>query len=47
MKYAKRAINEALEQLHETERTFGGRYIKIILLYEDYVKPELLGAVLA
>lgn len=43
--YYNKAI-KALIQLHNTELEFNeGRFIKIILLYEDYVKPEVLNYV--
>lgn len=42
-KYVGDTIIKALRQLDNTEKEFGdGKYIKIILLYEDYIKSELL-----
>lgn len=39
----KRTVIKAMSQLENTEKQFdNGKYIKIILLYEDYLKPELL-----
>ena len=44
--YYNKAIIKAIIQLHDTELEFNeGRFIKIILLYEDYVKPEVLNYV--
>ncbi len=37
------AVLEALEQLDSTEKEFNdGKYIKVILLYDDYLQPEIL-----
>ena len=45
--YAKRNINKALQQLHETENRLGeGTCIKVILLYEDYFPAQLLSELL-
>lgn len=44
--YCNKAIIKAIIQLYNTELEFNeGRFIKIILLYEDYVKPEILNYV--
>ena len=44
--YVKKTVIEAIEQLNSTESDFNeGQYIKVILLYEDYIKAELLDAV--
>jgi hypothetical protein len=41
--FAKRTVLKAVSQLNNTEKEFAdGKYIKIILLYEDYLEPELL-----
>jgi hypothetical protein len=41
--FAKRTVLKAVSQLCNTEKEFAdGKYIKIILLYEDYLEPELL-----
>jgi hypothetical protein len=41
--FAKRTILKAVSQLSNTEKEFAdGKYIKIILLFEDYLEPELL-----
>lgn len=41
--FATGTILKAVRQLNKTEKDFAdGKYIKIILLYEDYLKPELL-----
>ena len=41
--FAKKTVFKALRQLENTEKDLmDGKYIKIILLYEDYLKPELL-----
>lgn len=44
-KYAQNTIMKAMRQLKETEQEFEKEYIKIILLYEDYLKPEILDKV--
>lgn len=42
-KYSLNTIIKAVKQLDITEETYGdGKYIKIILLYDDYLKPEVL-----
>ncbi len=42
-RYSAEKIIEALKQLEVTERSYNnGKYIKIILLYEDYVNPGIL-----
>lgn len=42
-RFAKQAIIKALRQLHNTEVEFNdGQYIKVVLVYEDYLKTELL-----
>lgn len=41
-KYSERTIIKALRQLQKTELDFGKKYIKVVLLYEDYIKPEVL-----
>ncbi|MBP3620908.1 MAG: hypothetical protein J6J16_03995 [Lachnospiraceae bacterium] len=41
--FAKRTVLKAMSQLHHTEKQYNdGKYIKIILLYEDYLNPALL-----
>lgn len=41
--FAKRTVLKAMSQLANTEQEIGeGKYIKIILLFEDYLRPELL-----
>jgi hypothetical protein len=41
--FTKRTVLKAVSQLNNTEKEFAnGKYIKIILLYEDYLEPELL-----
>lgn len=41
--FAKGTILKAIRQLEKTEKDLSdGKYIKIILLYEDYLKPEIL-----
>lgn len=41
--FAVKTVIKAMRQLERTENDFGaGKYIKIILLYEDYLKPEIL-----
>lgn len=41
--YARKALREAIEQLNTTEASLqNGKYIKIILLYEDYLFDEFL-----
>ena len=41
--YAKEVIFDALEQLDKTEKYYSdGTYIKIILIYEDYLYPEIM-----
>ena len=45
-KFCKRTIIEALTQLDQTEKDLdNGQCIKIVLLYEDYLKAELLDEV--
>lgn len=43
-KYFEKII-EAIRQLHSNEQNLEKKCIKIILLYEDYIKPELLDEV--
>ena len=44
--FAKRHIVKALKQLKSTEDDFNdGQYIKIVLLYEDYLKTEVLNEI--
>ena len=46
-KYLRKTIFESVQQLRKTEEYYNdGKYIKIILLYEDYVKPEMLDYVM-
>lgn len=46
-RYLRKTIFESVEQLKSTEDYYGdGKYIKIVLLYEDYVKPEILDCVM-
>lgn len=46
--YCKRNLIKAISQLEETEKDFGdGPYIKIILLYDDYLSTGLLDHVFA
>lgn len=46
--FAVNTVIKALRQLKKTEKDFGdGKYIKIILLYEDYLKPEILEHIMA
>ncbi len=45
--YLRKTIFESVEQLKSTENYYGdGKYIKIVLLYEDYVKPEMIDYVM-
>lgn len=44
--FAKNNIIKAIKQLYKTQTDFSnGKYIKIILLYEDYLQPDILDAV--
>lgn len=44
--YSYKTIVKAIEQLRNTEAELGdGQYIKFILLYEDYLKPEIIDQV--
>lgn len=44
--FVKNNIIKAIKQLNKTEEDFAnGKYIKIILLYDDYLQPEILSAV--
>lgn len=41
--FAERSVIKAIRQLSNTEKELNdGKYIKIILLYEDYLQPEIL-----
>ncbi len=41
-RYYCRNIDEACKQLSNTEKDFAGEYIKVILLYDSYIVPNLL-----
>ena len=41
-KFTINTLKKALHQLKSTEKYYGKRFIKIILLYEDYLAPEIL-----
>lgn len=44
--FAKNTIQKAIKQLNSTESMFEGeKFIKVILLYEDYLDPEILSQV--
>ena len=44
--FAKKTIQKAIKQLNFTESMFEGeKFIKVILLYEDYLDPEILSQV--
>ena len=45
--FAEKTIINAIHQLHNTEKEINdGKYIKIILLYENYLKSELLDLIM-
>lgn len=45
--FSVKTIIKALYQLYNTEKELNdGKYIKIILLYEDYLKPEILDQIM-
>lgn len=46
--FAEKTVIKAMRQLNKTEKDFNdGKYIKIILLYEDYLKPEIIEQIFA
>lgn len=46
--FAVNTVIKAMRQLEKTEKDFNdGKYIKIVLLYEDYLKPEILDQIMA
>jgi len=46
--FALKTVVKAMRQLYKTEKDFNDvKYIKIILLYEDYLKPEILEQIFA
>ena len=41
--FAKGTVLKAVKQLYNTEKDFdNGKYVKIVLLYDDYLKPEIM-----